>query len=157
MDPAVRCASSGRYYGPRFWRQLVNPIACQNGLAAFCVGPERGPIAFFLVGLVGNGSFYDQNKRRASTCSCGMKMLHELRAIVEGQKWIVQSNFWDPGDPPEEYLFDAWLRGRSHGDSVAVAAKAGGNPENIDFGDGLRLPAVVFVAERGFLHGNSAA
>jgi hypothetical protein len=63
----------------------------------------------------------------------------------------MQSNFRDPRDSAEQYFFDARLRGRSHCYSVAIAAKPCGNPEDIDFGDGLRFPAIVFVAERGFL------
>ncbi len=40
------------------------------------------------------------------------------------------ANFWDPGDPSQEYFFDASVTGEScsHCNGVAVAAKTGGVP-----------------------------
>ena len=46
-------------------------------------------------------------------------------------------NFWDARDAAEDKVLDARLRRTGHGDRVAVAPEAAGDPEYIDFFDSL--------------------
>ena len=59
------------------------------------------------------------------------KRLQELVARFVGEERIVQLDFGTPGDAAEQQVFDAGLGRRGHGDGVAVAAEAGGDPEDL--------------------------
>jgi hypothetical protein len=45
----------------------------------------------------------------------------------------MQTHLWDPGHGSEDNVFNAGLSGRGHGDGIAIATQAGGDPENVDF------------------------
>lgn len=47
----------------------------------------------------------------------------------------MQFNFWNPGNLPENHIFDAGLSGRGHGNRVAVAAEAGCDPQDVELGN----------------------
>ena len=61
-------------------------------------------------------------------------------------------DFGDPGHGSEDDIFDTGLGCGSHGDGVAIASQAGGDPENSDFRDWLRGLYVTFSNLRGVSH-----
>src|ERR1700691_1356531 len=63
-----------------------------------------------------------------------MKHLHELFTIFVSEEWIMQFDLGNKRQRAENKVFKTWLRRRSHGDCVAVTAKAGGDPQHVDFG-----------------------
>ena len=63
-----------------------------------------------------------------------MERLHEVIAIRQRQKGIVQVDFGDPGQGAQNNVLDAGLSGGSHRDGIAIAAQASSNPENFDLG-----------------------
>ena len=72
-------------------------------------------------------------------------MLHEIVADFVGQHGVVEMDLRQPGDGAEQHVLDAGLGGGGDGDGVAVASQAGGDPQDVDVGDGGRLlghPAV---------------
>jgi hypothetical protein len=64
----------------------------------------------------------------------------------------MQMDFGNPRHCAEDNVFDAGLGSGSHGDGVAIASQAGGNPENGDFRDWLRGLRVTFSNLRGISH-----
>ena len=88
-----------------------------------------------MVLLVGNGTFDDEDERPRPFFRRVVQKFHEVVADFVGEERIVKANLRDAGDEAEHQVLDAGLRGRSHGDGVAVATKGGGNPENFDFFD----------------------
>ena len=49
----------------------------------------------------------------------------------------MESDFGELGQRAPQYVFDAGLGG-GHGEGVAIAAEASGDPEDIDFGNAFR-------------------
>ena len=60
--------------------------------------------------------------------------------------WHVKSHFRHTRQGAENEILDARLRRRRHRNGVAIAAKAGGDPEDIQFGDRRRLACRYVVA-----------
>ena len=68
-----------------------------------------------------------------------IEKLHEVVANFIGEHGIVQMNFGQAGDRAQQNIFNAGLRGRGDRDRIAVTAKAGGNPENVNVFNGWRF------------------
>jgi hypothetical protein len=66
-----------------------------------------------------------------------MKAAHKFVAVFVGEERIMEIDFGYPGNAAADNILNAGLRGGRHGDGIAVAPRAGGNPEHIDFGDRL--------------------
>ena len=64
----------------------------------------------------------------------------------------MQMHLREPGKRPQDQLFDTRLRGRSHGNGVAIAPQPGSNPKNVDLGDGWRSLCLPAVGYRGVVH-----
>ncbi len=45
----------------------------------------------------------------------------------------MKMNFWDAGNAAQDEIFEARLRGGSHGYGVAVAPQPGSDPEDVNF------------------------
>ncbi len=84
--------------------------------------------------FVRDGPFDDQDEIVHLSRGGLMEGPHEVVAIRQGKKGIVQRHFRNPGNLPEKDIFDAGLSGRGHGDSVPITAQARGNPEDIELG-----------------------
>ena len=48
----------------------------------------------------------------------------------------MQADLWDAGNNAKEDVLDTRLSGRRDGNGVAVAAQAGGDPEDVEFANG---------------------
>ena len=145
MDAAVGRAGADRDDGQRLGRQPVDPVAGGDRLAGLLVGAERGPVALFLDLLVGDRAFDDQDERVEPALLGLVPELHELVAVLVGEHGVVQVDLGQPGNRPQDDVFDAGLRGGGDRDRVAVAAQPGRDPEDVHLLDGrrpLRLASV---------------
>ena len=57
-----------------------------------------------------------------------MEALQEFVAVFKGEKWVMEINLGNPGHAAQDNVFDTRLRGRRHGDGVAVASEPRRNP-----------------------------
>ena len=64
------------------------------------------------------------------------QILHEIVAVFIGQHGIVQVDFGEPRDGSQNNVFDAGLGGGGDRNGIAVAAQAGGDPKDMNFGTG---------------------
>jgi hypothetical protein len=64
-----------------------------------------------------------------------MKRLQEVFAVGIRETWIVEIYFGNPGYATEKNVLEAGLGCGGHGNGVAITAKAGGNPQHVDFGE----------------------
>ena len=106
------------------------------GWPVFGSVPKRRPVAFLLDLLVGNRSFHHQHERLQLALLGQIPILQEVVAVLIGEHGIVQMNFGEPGNGAQNDIFDAGLRGGGDRDGVSVAAQSGGDPEDVNFGDG---------------------
>jgi hypothetical protein len=149
MNATVGCAGPGSNDGPGFRSQAVDPIAGKDRLAGFLIGPKGRPVPVGLILFVRNRSFDHQNERGEVTCGCAMKRLQEVFAGLVGEAWIMEIYFGNPGYATEKNILEAWLRGRGHGNGIAVTAKSSGNPEHIHFGEGWRITRWMVARHSG--------
>jgi hypothetical protein len=104
-------------------------------VAGVGVSSEAGPVTFLLDLLVGNGAFHNQHKGFQLPLLGHVEVLHEVVAYFIGEDGVVQVDFGEAGDSAEQDVFNAWLGGGGDGYGVAVATKAGGDPQDVQFGD----------------------
>ncbi len=81
-------------------RQPIDPCTCGDRLSGGLVRAQRGPIAFLLVALVGNGAFDHQDERSKLAVRGPMEGLQEFVAIVLRQERVMEVDLRDPGNPP---------------------------------------------------------
>lgn len=65
-----------------------------------------------------------------------MKPLQKLVAVFKGEEGIVEVDLGDPWEATHDNVFDTGLRGRSHGNGIAIASKPRRNPKNVNLRDG---------------------
>src|ERR1700683_5271278 len=136
MDSPVRGASAAGDYGQRFGRQAIYPFIRGDRLAGLGVGAERRPVSLLFDLLVGNRAFHYQDERLQLALFGLVPKLQEIVAIFIGEYRVVQMDARQSGDRAQQNVFNAWLRGGSNGNGIAVAAKTGGDPENMNIRDG---------------------
>jgi hypothetical protein len=116
--------------------QAVDPIRGRDGLAGLHIGSQRGPVAFFLDLFVGNGAFHTSTKGSSLPSSARYQRLHEIVAVFIGQDWIVQVDFGEPGMAPRMTSSMLGWVAAVIGYGIAVAAQTGGDPKDVNFGNG---------------------
>jgi hypothetical protein len=63
----------------------------------------------------------------------------KLVAILVGIEWIVEVDFWQTGQAAENKILDTRLRRGRQCHGLAIAAKAGGDPQNINLCHGVSV------------------
>ena len=63
------------------------------------------------------------------------KWPHEVIAIGQREERIVQVDFGNPGQGVKNKVFNTGLGSCSHGNRIAIATQAGGNPQDFDLRD----------------------
>ena len=86
--------------------------------------------------LVGDRPLDDEEERREPPVGGPAERLEELVAVGVGQDGVVEADARQAGDGAEQNVLDGSAGGGGHGDGVAVAAEARGDPEDVDFRDG---------------------
>src|SRR5439155_7814675 len=120
-------------------------------LAGLFVGAKSGPITFFFVGFIWNGSLYNEYEGIELALGGEFKTLHELVSRLQRQDRMMEVHLRNAGDSPEDDIFEAGLRCRRHRDRIPVTSEAGCNPKNIDFFDYLRS-SFTFLTAGCILH-----
>src|ERR1700683_4425832 len=136
MDSPVGGASAAGDYRQRFGRQAIDPFIRGQRRAGFGVGAERRPVALLFDLLVGNRALHYEDERLQLALFGLVPKLQEIVAIFIGEYRVVQMDARQSGDRAQQNVLDAWLRGGSNRNRIAVAAKAGGDPENVNVRDG---------------------
>ena len=139
VNAAIGGAGSARDHGQRLGRQAVDPFAGGDRLAGLGVGAQRGPVAFLLDLLVGDGPSTTSTKGSSFPSSASIAILHEVVADFISQHGIVQMNLGQAGNRAQQNVFDAGLGGGGDRDRIAVAAQARGDPQDVDLFDCRRL------------------
>ena len=134
MDAAVGGAGADGDDGPGPRRQAVDPVARRDRLPGGRIGPEGGPVALGLVGLVGDRALDHEDERAEGPACPAVEKLDELVADFGGQKRIVQGDARGPGQRAAQQVLDAGLGRAGHRDGVAIAAQTGGEPQDGDLG-----------------------
>src|SRR5580704_15283384 len=135
VNAAVGGAGSRRHHRPRTRRETVDPFTGGDRLAGLWVGAQGSPVTYFLIVFVRDRPFYHQNEVFHLPFSGLMERLHIVVAVSQREEGIVQSYLWNPGNLPEENVFNTGLGGRGHGSGVPVAAQPGGDPQYIELGN----------------------
>src|SRR5919198_2535315 len=136
VNAAVSSAGPGADNGERFGRKPVDPLASSDRLAGVVVGALRGPVAFILDLFVWDRAFDYENERVEFAALGLVEVLHEIIAHLVGEHRVVQVHLRQARDGSHDYVFNAWLLGVGHGDGITVAAKASGDPDDVDFVNG---------------------
>ena len=135
VNAAVGGARSRSDHRPRMRCQPVDPIAGEDRLARLRVGAEGSPVALRFVAFVWNGTFHHQDERIQPAFSRTMERPEEIISHFVGQHGVVQPDWGSPGKRAVHQLFERGLSRGGDGDSLAVAAEPGRQPEDIHFGN----------------------
>jgi len=104
-------------------RQPVDPLAGRDRLSGRGIGAHGGPEAFLLQALVGDRALDDEDELIELAGDGAAERRQERLAVGIGEHGVVQAHRRQPRERPEQHVLEARLRGRRHGDRVAVAAE----------------------------------
>ena len=133
MDAAVGRASAARDHGQRLWSEPIDPLVGGDRLAGLGIGAHRGPVAFFLNLLVGHGAFEDQDERVEFSRRRLIPIFHEVVADFISEDRVMEVHLWQAGNGAHHDVLDAGQGSRGDRDGIAVAAKPGGHPDDVNF------------------------
>src|SRR5688572_30118930 len=123
MDASKGSTGSCSHDSPGFWSQTIDPVAGLYRLTAHLVDAESCPKAFFFQFLIGNGTFYDENKVRCLPSLSSIKEFHKLITGFGRQQGIMEVYLRNTRDHSSNNIFYAWLGSRGHGYGIAIAAQ----------------------------------
>ena len=133
VDAAVGRARAGGDHGPGLRGQPVDPVAGRDRLAGRRVGAERRPSSPRPCSSRWGSTPRPRARTAPSSPSAARaERFEEVVAVLVGEHGVVQVHLGQAGDGAEDDVLDARLGGGGDGDRVAVAAQAGGDPEDVD-------------------------
>jgi hypothetical protein len=157
VNATVSRASPGCDHCKRLRCQPVDPGRELDRLAGPGVVAHRGPVAFFLDVLIGNGTFDHEHEGGIELSLRRVVPDFHVLVAAEGviQNAIVEMNFGQPRDGAHHDVFDARLRRGGGGDGVAVTPETVRRPQDVNFLDGrFRLRLATVGDCLGFGHGS---
>jgi hypothetical protein len=126
-------------------RQAVDPGAGRDRLTGLRIEAEAGPAPLAGERLVGDGSFDDEDERIDLPVGGAAQDRQELVAVLVGEHGVVQEDPRHAGQRAQDQILDTGLGGGGHRDGIAIAAEAGGHPDDVHLGESGRV-----VGLRGF-------